>query len=103
VRKTHALVQVAIALMENPQGRQWGYDLTRRAGVRSGALYPILHRMLNEGWLTDGWEDSPPGTAKRPPRRYYELTDHGLAELGGLVASAQSDKRFAGLTARVAW
>jgi hypothetical protein len=23
----------------------------------SGVLYPILTRMLNEGWPTNGWED----------------------------------------------
>jgi PadR family transcriptional regulator PadR len=103
MRKTHALVQVALALMETPRERHWGYDLSRRAGVRSGALYPILHRMLDEGWLTDGWEEIPVDRKKRPPRRYYELTDLGLTELGGLVASAQTDRRFAGLAAGFAW
>lgn len=103
MRRTHALVQVALALMENPTGRQWGYDLSRRAGVRSGALYPILHRMLDEGWLTDGWEDVPAGSTKRPPRRYYELTEHGLSELGAVLKVAESDRRFVALRPGVAW
>jgi len=92
---------VAIALMEDPQGQHWGYDLTRRAGVRSGALYPILHRMLDEGWLEDGWEEEP--TEKRPPRRYYMLTDYGREQLGGHLAAAERDVRFKGLRPEVGW
>ncbi len=88
------MVHVATALMEAPNDRQWGYDLSRRAHVRSGALYPILHRMLDEGWLTDGWEEQAEGRRKRPPRRYYKLTETGAAELGALLARARADVRF---------
>lgn len=101
MRKTHALVQVAMALLEDPTGRHWGYQLSRKAGVRSGVLYPMLTRMLNEGWLTDGWED--PATIQgRPPRRYYELTDKGRLALGGLLQEARSDARFTSLAWRFA-
>src|SRR6266516_705507 len=102
MRRTHALVQVALALMEEPTGRHWGYDLSRRAGVRSGVLYPILHRMLDQGWLEDGWEDPAKLSGKRPPRRYYELTDEGRIELGALLQEAQSDARFRSLVGRLA-
>ncbi|MCR6486811.1 PadR family transcriptional regulator [Amycolatopsis sp. OK19-0408] len=103
MRKTHSLIQVAAALMAQPSSRQWGYDLSRRAGVRSGVLYPMLTRMLDEGWLTDGWED-PAATReqKRPPRRYYELTAKGSAELGALLEAARRDARFTGLIGRFA-
>jgi PadR family transcriptional regulator PadR len=67
--------------MASPAARHYGYDLTKQTGMRSGVLYPILHRLLAAGWLTDGWEDQRP--AGRPPRRYYELTDLGQRELGG--------------------
>jgi PadR family transcriptional regulator, regulatory protein PadR len=51
--------------------------------------------MLDEGWLTDGWEDQEQVTrAKRPPRRYYELTDAGRAALGTLLVRARRDARF---------
>ena len=94
MRRTHAVVQVAIALMERPKSRHWGYDLSKRAGVRSGVLYPVLRRMLEEGWLVDGWEEPAAERAKRPPRRYYEITDRGASELGALLASARADARF---------
>jgi PadR family transcriptional regulator PadR len=96
VRRTYSLVQVALALMADATGRHWGYELSKQSGVRSGVMYPILQRMLIEGWLEDGWEDQVRvGRAKRPPRRYYELTDEGKLALGALIAEARRDARFA--------
>jgi PadR family transcriptional regulator PadR len=92
---------VALALLEDPTGRHWGYDLSKRSGVRSGVLYPMLTRMLDEGWLTDGWEDPNTITEKRPPRRYYELTDAGKLELGAVLQQARRDARFAALFPRL--
>jgi PadR family transcriptional regulator PadR len=86
--------------MADPSGRHWGYELSKQSGVRSGVMYPALRRMLEDGWLEDGWEDQPQaGRAKRPPRRYYELTDEGKLALGALIAEARRDARFAALTA----
>lgn len=52
-----------------------------------------VSRMLDEGWLLDGWEDT--ATVQgRPPRRYYELTDTGRQSLGALLCAARSDARF---------
>lgn len=104
MRKTYALIQVAVALMADASGRHWGYDLSKRSGVRSGVMYPILQRMLNEGWLDDGWEDQVRvGRAKRPPRRYYELTDKGKIALGALISEARRDARFGpSITGRIA-
>jgi len=92
--KTHALIQVALAIMDDPTEKYWGYQLSKASGVRSGALYPILTRMLYEGWLTDGWEDPATIKGKRPTRRYYELTDAGRLALDGLLAEARRDPRF---------
>jgi len=100
MRKTYALIQVALALLAEPSSKHWGYELGKQAGVRSGVLYPMLSRMLAEGWLTDGWEDPTTIREKRPPRRYYELTEDGKLRLGGLVHEARSDMRFASLQSR---
>ena len=99
MRKTHALVQLALALMEEPLGRHWGYRLITRSGVRSGVLYPLLQRMLADGWLLDGWEDPQEIAERRPPRRYYEMTDKGRRELGALLSQAGTDPRFVSLLA----
>ena len=101
MRVTYTLVQVAAALMSDASRRHWGYELSKLSGVRSGVMYPILQRMLDEGWLVDGWEDQPlVGKAKRPPRRYYELTDAGKAALGAVLTQARRDGRFQPLIAR---
>lgn len=97
MKVTHSLVQVLLALTEAPQERHWGYDLSKRAGVRSGVLYPILRRMLEQGWLTDGWEDRAETGGTRPPRRYYLITDEGLSQVGALLTRARSDARFRAL------
>lgn len=97
MRKTHALVQVALALMAEPTARHWGYELSRTAGVRSGVLYPILRRMEDDGWLEAGWEDPERVEERRPPRRYYTLTEKGLSELGALLYDARRDARFGGI------
>ncbi len=68
--------------------------------MRSGVLYPTLQRMLAEGWLSDGWEDSAETNGQRPVRRYYELTDKGRRELGGLVDDARTDPRFVSVLGR---
>lgn len=89
VRVTRNLVKVATVLLATPDDRHWGYQTSRRAGVRSGALYPMLTRLLEYGWLTDGWEDPRTLTERRPPRRYYELTDIGRVELTRIIEEKQ--------------
>lgn len=101
MRRTYALVLVASALMADPGGRHWGYELSKHSGVRSGVMYPILVRMLDEGWLIDGWEDQLQlGSAKRPPRRYYELTDKGKVALGAMIAEARRESWFGQVVTR---
>ena len=102
MRKTHSTIQVMAVLMDDPTGKHWGYDLSRRSGVRSGVLYPILRRMLEEGWLDDGWEDPPQTGKRRPPRRYYKLTGEGEANIGAILREAQSDTRFGALIGKLA-
>ena len=88
MRRTGALLQVAVALLEHRGERQWGYELGQRAELRSGVLYPILHRLLEQGWLRDGWEEQEDGPRRRPARRYYEVTELGERELVALLGAA---------------
>jgi PadR family transcriptional regulator PadR len=91
---TPNLVAVAIALLNEPEKRHWGYDLAKTTGIRSGVLYPLLGRMYDDCWLEDGWEDPSEISEKRPPRRYYTVSKYGLEQLGAVTAKAARDRRF---------
>ena len=99
MKVTHSLALVAVAILQldlQDDSRLWGYALSKKSGVRSGVLYPQLDRMLREGWLEDHWEEHQQDK-KRPPRRYYQLTDEGRAQLGAVVKKAEQEQRFASL------
>ena len=49
-------------------------DLLR---VEEGSLYPALHRMEQDGWLSSTWET----TEKGRQARFYALTRRGRAQL----------------------
>jgi len=50
--------------------------------VEQGSLYPALERLLNQGWVTAKWKDSP--TKRRA--RYYTITASGRRRLGEKVS-----------------
>ena len=41
--------------------------------VVEGTLYPLLNRLKDAGYLDYSWQESRTG----PPRKYYQITDHG--------------------------
>ena len=45
--------------------------------IEQGSLYPALERLLNKGWVTAKWAESP---TKRQAR-YYTITRAGRAQL----------------------
>ena len=53
--------------------------------VVEGTLYPLLIRQKNQGLLTYRWEESTQG----PPRKYYEITKKGRAQLAEMDAAWQ--------------
>ena len=48
--------------------------------TQEGTLYPLLSRMRREGLVDYEWQESGSG----PPRKYYELTAKGRAQLAEL-------------------
>ena len=65
---------VLFLLAEAGAGWSHGYDLCRRANVKSGTLYPLLIRLEEQGHLEAQWLPAEPG---RPPRHAYRLTAAG--------------------------
>lgn len=92
LRITRPTVAVLTAFLDDPTADHYGLDVARAAGLSSGTLYPILHRMVDWGWATCWWEDSPdPG---RPRRRYYRLSGEGVRMASSLVEKAAMKPRF---------
>ena len=48
--------------------------------TREGTLYPLLSKMRRDGLVDYEWQESDAG----PPRKYYELTTKGAAQLAEL-------------------
>lgn len=42
--------------------------------AKESTIYPLLRRLLKEGYLASRWQDSGEGI---PPRKYYLITDLG--------------------------
>jgi PadR family transcriptional regulator, regulatory protein PadR len=96
MKVTKPLLKVAIVMMSKSHERFWGYYLSREAGVRTGVVYPLLNKMVAEGWLDTGWEDEADAVG-RPPRKYFTLTEDGRRELGVALARAENDRRYQAL------
>jgi len=62
-----------------------GWGITKRIQVLSGdvlscgqgSLYPALHRLEQQGWITAAWKDSDLGRAAK----FYSLTREGRKQL----------------------
>jgi PadR family transcriptional regulator, regulatory protein PadR len=50
--------------------------------TQEGTLYPLLSKLRREGLVDYEWQESDAG----PPRKYYELTSKGKAQLAELNA-----------------
>ena len=69
-------------------GEAYGYEIVTKLTtdtngsleVTDGTLYPVLYRLERAGFVTVRWETPQRGV----PRKYYQLTDAGRAELAQL-------------------
>jgi len=65
--------------------RVYAADILKELSVtdfatQEGTLYPLLSKMRRDGLLDYEWQESEAG----PPRKYYELTAKGKAQLAEL-------------------
>lgn len=49
--------------------------------VKENTIYPLLRRLMKEGYLSSAWQESAQGL---PPRKYYSITDKGRDYLTAL-------------------
>lgn len=85
-------------------GARHGFDIMDAAGLPSGTVYPALGRLEEQGHVRSRWEaPAIAQQAKRPARRYYEITREGrraldravehYRTLGGLLPLAARERR----------
>jgi PadR family transcriptional regulator, regulatory protein PadR len=75
IRLTRQTLAVVEALLAGPNRWHHGYAISRRTGIASGTLYPILMRLDKLGWLETRWENGLP--CGRPRRHLYCLSGSG--------------------------
>jgi PadR family transcriptional regulator, regulatory protein PadR len=76
-RMTLQALTVLSVMLDEPLGRHYGLEISKRAGLPTGSIYPILARLEKLGWLCSEFEQVDPSEAGRPPRRFYQLTAIG--------------------------
>lgn len=90
-RRTEARLRIAAELLTSVGTTHWGYELSRRADVGAGSMYPFLSELLAQGYLEDGWEEERP--SGRPARRYYRVTPSGERFLRDFLAASHAGGR----------
>ncbi len=78
-RFTRQTLGLLDALLTAPAKQWYGLELMELTSLSSGTIYPLLHRLERDGWLTATREDVEPVDAGRPRRRLYRLTGSGEA------------------------
>jgi transcriptional regulator len=79
-----------------------GYDISKLIGLRSGgalkfhvtSLYPLLHRLEEQGWIEGRWVEK----ADQRRRRYYHLTAEGRK---ALQSKQRSWRDFVSIISRI--
>jgi DNA-binding PadR family transcriptional regulator len=86
-------------MLRQPRTWQYGYELSKQTGLKSGTLYPLLIRLSDQGLLDSQWlEPERPG---KPPRHAYKLTPNGLAFAREIAATDNASalrRKLAGAT-----
>jgi PadR family transcriptional regulator PadR len=85
MRISHQTKRVLQAFLDAPTEETYGFALSQVTGLQAGTLYPVLQRLLNEGWLSERWEEINESVEGRRRRRYYRLTGLGESRARALV------------------
>jgi DNA-binding PadR family transcriptional regulator len=76
----------AVVLHAVSSGLRYGFDIMDASGLPGGTVYPALRRLERAGFVKSKWESLAIATkAKRPRRRYYEISKSGAAALANAL------------------
>ena len=76
--RTNLSFASAVVLQAVGGGYRYGFDIMDASGLPGGTVYPALRRLERAGYLKAKWEaNTVAKAAKRPRRRYYEISRTG--------------------------
>lgn len=84
-RMTRQTLRLLEAFLSDLNREWYGFDLMERTGLQSGTIYPMLHRLLEDEWLSSFREQIDPRREGRPPRCLYRLTGLGEREASAWI------------------
>jgi PadR family transcriptional regulator PadR len=83
------VLELCVLVLLNRQDR-YGYELvqtiSREIAISEGTVYPLLRKMMKEGYCTTYLKQSNEG----PSRKYYRLTDEGREYMRRLYSEWQA-------------
>ena len=80
-------------LLSIKQGDRYGYDLIQSLEAypllkaKESTVYPLLRRLLKNGYLESYWQNMGEGMLSR---KYYRITDNGIAYLNEMDKNWQA-------------
>jgi PadR family transcriptional regulator, regulatory protein PadR len=77
MRISHQTKRLLQAFLDSTGEETYGFALSQATGLKPGTLYPLLQRLVDEGWITARWEKIDESAERRRRRRYYRLTAVG--------------------------
>ena len=86
-RLSHQTLRVLRVFIDQMPESLAGSDISKRTGILSGTLYPILIRLESSKWLASEWETLDPSEAGRPRKRLYRLTAIGYNKTNGALSA----------------
>jgi PadR family transcriptional regulator, regulatory protein PadR len=96
-RITNQLLALLEALMADFDREWYGLELMEATNLSSGTLYPLLHRLVADGWL-ERTREVPSEDGGRS-RRLYKVTGQGALSAGRIL-SERADRKTAALRPR---
>lgn len=80
-RITLPFVLIACIFVRNPEKEFYGLEIILKLRSKSGTVYPILKRMLEDDLLLSRCEEIDPKTEGRPRRIFYRINPNKLNKL----------------------
>jgi DNA-binding PadR family transcriptional regulator len=85
-RITKQLLALLDVVTDDPTREWYGLELMAATGLSSGTLYPLLHRLVADGWLVRTQEK--PSEKGGASRRLYRLTAVGATATSARAPSS---------------